>query len=231
MRVQRFVLVSHWAVYSNAAVKLIVGAVWRMAADKRVGREEALRQLIERSMNAKSFRVGRILGRTPWIAAVMAHTLPRRRWMLNAVLTRSARCSAGASRHAVRPLLRKRWNLPLPPWTCCASPSVLMCTRTAAPPESHRRRPRVPILPRACALDHSPSRASPTSPTLLAGVLAALSTPEPGSLYKYHLDRLAWVALALTRIDPGLLTEIGPLNISTPRRFLELMTKPLTAGR
>jgi len=40
----RALLVSHWAVYSDATVKLITGAVGRMAADKAVGRAEALRQ-------------------------------------------------------------------------------------------------------------------------------------------------------------------------------------------
>jgi CHAT domain-containing protein len=40
----RALLVSHWAVYSDATVKLITGAVGRMAADKDVGRAEALRQ-------------------------------------------------------------------------------------------------------------------------------------------------------------------------------------------
>jgi CHAT domain-containing protein len=40
----RALLVSHWAVYSDATVKLITGAVGRMAADKSVGRAEAMRQ-------------------------------------------------------------------------------------------------------------------------------------------------------------------------------------------
>jgi CHAT domain-containing protein/tetratricopeptide (TPR) repeat protein len=40
----RALLVSHWAVYSDATVKLITGAVSRMAADKSVGRAEAMRQ-------------------------------------------------------------------------------------------------------------------------------------------------------------------------------------------
>jgi CHAT domain-containing protein/tetratricopeptide (TPR) repeat protein len=40
----RALLVSHWAVDSDATVKLITGAVDRMAADKRVGRAEAMRQ-------------------------------------------------------------------------------------------------------------------------------------------------------------------------------------------
>ena len=40
----RALLVSHWSVYSDAAVKLITGAIGRMAADKSVGRAEAMRQ-------------------------------------------------------------------------------------------------------------------------------------------------------------------------------------------
>jgi CHAT domain-containing protein len=37
-------LVSHWVVYSDATVKLITGAVNRMAADNGVGRAEAMQQ-------------------------------------------------------------------------------------------------------------------------------------------------------------------------------------------
>jgi CHAT domain-containing protein len=40
----RALLVSHWVVDSDATVKLITGAVGRMAADRNVGRAEALRQ-------------------------------------------------------------------------------------------------------------------------------------------------------------------------------------------
>ncbi len=40
----RALLVSHWAVYSDTTAKLITGAVSRMAADKSVGRAEAMRQ-------------------------------------------------------------------------------------------------------------------------------------------------------------------------------------------
>ena len=39
----RALLVSHWSVYSGATVKLITGAIDRMAADKSVGRAEAMR--------------------------------------------------------------------------------------------------------------------------------------------------------------------------------------------
>ena len=37
-------LVSHWAVNSDATVKLITGAMSRLAADKSMGRAEAMRQ-------------------------------------------------------------------------------------------------------------------------------------------------------------------------------------------
>jgi CHAT domain-containing protein len=40
----RTLLVSHWAVASDATVKLITGAVGRMASDKSIGRAEAMRQ-------------------------------------------------------------------------------------------------------------------------------------------------------------------------------------------
>jgi len=40
----RALLVSHWSVDSDATVKLITGAVSRMAADKSVGRAEAMRR-------------------------------------------------------------------------------------------------------------------------------------------------------------------------------------------
>jgi CHAT domain-containing protein/tetratricopeptide (TPR) repeat protein len=40
----RALLVTHWSVYSNATVKLITGAIGRMAANKGVGRAEAMRQ-------------------------------------------------------------------------------------------------------------------------------------------------------------------------------------------
>ena len=40
----RALLVSHWAVNSDATVKLITGAINRLAADKTMGRAEAMRQ-------------------------------------------------------------------------------------------------------------------------------------------------------------------------------------------
>ena len=40
----RALLVSHWEVDSDAAVKLITGAMTRLAANKDIGRAEAMRQ-------------------------------------------------------------------------------------------------------------------------------------------------------------------------------------------
>jgi CHAT domain-containing protein len=40
----RAILVSHWAVDSNATVKLVTTAVGELARDKRIGRAEALRR-------------------------------------------------------------------------------------------------------------------------------------------------------------------------------------------
>ena len=40
----RSLLVSHWAVYSNATVKLITATAREMARDPKVGRAEALRR-------------------------------------------------------------------------------------------------------------------------------------------------------------------------------------------
>jgi len=54
----RALLVSHWAVYSDATVKLITGAVGRMAADHRVGRAEALRRSILALINKRATRSG-----------------------------------------------------------------------------------------------------------------------------------------------------------------------------
>jgi CHAT domain-containing protein len=40
----RALLVSHWSVYSDATVEPITGAIGRMAADKSIGRAEAMRR-------------------------------------------------------------------------------------------------------------------------------------------------------------------------------------------
>jgi hypothetical protein len=43
-REARALLVSHWLVDSDATVKLITGAVSKMAADEAIGRAQAMRQ-------------------------------------------------------------------------------------------------------------------------------------------------------------------------------------------
>jgi CHAT domain-containing protein len=43
----RALLVSHWAVYSDATVKLVTGAAAAMAADAKVGRAEAMRRAMK----------------------------------------------------------------------------------------------------------------------------------------------------------------------------------------
>ena len=61
---------------------------------------------------------------------------------------------------------------------------------TAAPNDDLANGMRAGSLAVACFAD------VPDAPILgrnPAGVLAALRTPEPGALYKYHLERLAWV--------------------------------------
>lgn len=51
----RALLVSHWAVNSDATVKLITGAMSRLAADKTIGRAEAMRQsMLELISNGKA---------------------------------------------------------------------------------------------------------------------------------------------------------------------------------
>jgi CHAT domain-containing protein len=54
----RSLLVSHWAVYSEATVKLITGAVKEMSRDSKVGRSEAMRRsmlaLIDKGANEEA---------------------------------------------------------------------------------------------------------------------------------------------------------------------------------
>jgi CHAT domain-containing protein len=54
----RSLLVSHWAVYSEATVKLITGAVSEMSRDPKVGRSEAMRRsmlaLIDKGSNEEA---------------------------------------------------------------------------------------------------------------------------------------------------------------------------------
>jgi membrane dipeptidase len=63
-------------------------------------------------------------------------------------------------------------------------------TSTAPPSDDLAKAMRAGSLAVACLAD------VPDRPILTrseAGVLTATQTPEPGALYKYHLERLAWV--------------------------------------
>jgi hypothetical protein len=66
-----------------------------------------------------------------------------------------------------------------------------ICQNTGAPPnDALANGMRAGSLAVACLAD------VPDGPILgrnAAGVIAALRTPEPGQLYKYHLGRLDWV--------------------------------------
>ena len=97
----------------------------------------------------------------------------------------------GAGRHASRSP---------PPWRCCATTSRWTSTRTPGPTASRRDRASPATRSRgACAPAASPCSASPTFPTRPSSAAtrrtwpAATRVPEPGLLWNYHLDRLAWV--------------------------------------
>jgi membrane dipeptidase len=128
-----------------------------------------------------------------------AHTLTRRRWMLNAGLTSigamlsggvSPRGSTAAaqtveSASAALDVLRKSISVDV--HTHGGTTGI---TSQAPPSADLATGMRAGSLAVACLAD------VPDAPILgrnAAGVLAVLSTPEPGWLYKYHLDRLAWV--------------------------------------
>jgi membrane dipeptidase len=49
-----------------------------------------------------------------------------------------------------------------------------------------------------------------------AGVLAALRTPEPGFLYKYHLDRLAWIDEMVAK--HGLIRALSAADLESAHR-------------
>src|SRR5262249_34943702 len=53
----RALLVSHWAVNSQATVKLITGALSRIAADKFLSRAEAMRQAMLALIDGNELRV------------------------------------------------------------------------------------------------------------------------------------------------------------------------------
>src|SRR5215472_14318265 len=81
----------------------------------------------------------------------------------------------------------------------CVSLFPWMSTRMGARQGSHRKCRRTTSSQTPCAPDRSRSPAWRTCPTgrSWAGIrrafLAATRTPEPGELYRHHLERLAWM--------------------------------------
>src|SRR5947207_10748600 len=132
----------------------------------------------------------------PWIVVVMTtsrHPNPgcgASRW------SRSGRCSPARSGRTVR---RRRRRPPRPQRRhspSCETPFPSTSIAMAAPPVSRRRHRRAVISQRRCASDRWRSPAWPDWPVLgrsAEGALAMVRTPAPGELYRYHLDRLAWM--------------------------------------
>ena len=85
------------------------------------------------------------------------------------------------------------------PWMCSADRFQSTCTRMAERPGSRRKRHRVMLWPMRCARDHWRWLVLPMCRTcrLLGrtaeGALAMVRAPATGELYRYHLDRLAWM--------------------------------------
>ena len=114
-------------------------------------------------------------------------------------MRRSGRCWPGRWDRAAR---RKRAGRPRPPpprSMSCANPFPSMSIRMAGNPALPRKHPpsedlanamRAGSLAVACLAD------VPDGPILgrnPEGSLAVVRTPEPGQLYRHHLERLAWM--------------------------------------
>jgi membrane dipeptidase len=128
-----------------------------------------------------------------------AHWLTRRRWIWNAALASvgamlsggtaprgsTAAAQTAESASAALDVLRKSISVDV--HTHGGTTGI---TSTAPPSAALANGMRAGSLAVACLAD------VPDAPILgrnAAGVLAALRTPEPGLLYKHHLDRLTWV--------------------------------------
>jgi membrane dipeptidase len=134
-----------------------------------------------------------------------AHALTRRHWMWNVVLTSigamlsggvaprgsTAAAQTAESASAALDVLRKSISVDV--HTHGGTTGI---TSKAPPSADLAKGMRAGSLAVACLAD------VPDGPILgrnADGVLAALSTPEPGFLYKYHLDRLSWVDEMVTK--------------------------------
>ncbi len=127
------------------------------------------------------------------------HALTRRQWMWSTALTsvgamlaggvelRGSTAAAQTAESASAALKVLRKSISVDVHTHGGTSGI---TSKAPPNDELASRMRAGSLAVACLAD------VPDGPILGrngSGVLTALRTPEPGQLYKYHLDRLAWV--------------------------------------
>jgi membrane dipeptidase len=127
------------------------------------------------------------------------HALTRRQWIWSTVLTsvgamlaggvgpRGSTAAAQTAETASAALDVLRKSISVDVHTHGGTTGI---TSKAPPNDDLANGMRAGSLAVACLAD------VPDGPILgrnAAGVLVALSTPEPGLLYKYHLERLAWV--------------------------------------
>ena len=151
-----------------------------------------------------------------------AHGFTRRRWMWNAALTSVAAILSGGvaprgstaaaqtaeSASAALDVLRKSISVDV--HTHGGTTGI---TSKAPPSDDLAKGMQAGSLAVACLAD------VPDGPILgrnEAGVLAALRTPEPGFLYKYHLDRLAWIDEMVDK--HGLRRAITAADLETAHR-------------
>src|SRR5438552_6691355 len=127
------------------------------------------------------------------------HALTRRRWMWGTVLSsvgamlaggagpRGSTAAAQTAETASAALDVLRKSISVDVHTHGGTTGI---TSKAPPSDDLANGMRAGSLAVACLAD------VPDGPILgrnAAGVLAAVRTPEPGQLYRHHLDRLAWV--------------------------------------
>jgi membrane dipeptidase len=124
------------------------------------------------------------------------HALTRRQWVWGSLLTSVGAMLAGGAGGraaaqaadalpAAREVLRKSISVDV--HTHGGTTGI---TSKAPPNDDMAKGMRAGALAAACLAD------VPDGPVLgrnAQGVLTALKTPEPGMLYRYHLDRLAWI--------------------------------------
>src|SRR3984893_802763 len=150
------------------------------------------------------------------------HALTRRQWMWTAVLTsvgamragglgaRGATAAAQTAEVASAALGVLRKSISVDVHTHGGTTGIVS---KAPPSDDLATGMRAGSLAVACLAD------VPDAPILgrnAAGVLAALRTPEPGSLYKYHLERLAWIDEMVA--DHGLRRALSAADLEAAHR-------------